>query len=547
MRQTLRKFLFTLVALLSLTSMTAEAAEPISLTEIVMTQYTDMGDGLGQYVMVLATGPATVDEDYGVYRTADDGYLMTVTLYGQSSEARYPKLPTGAYTMSNKAESGMWSNSPGYNAFIFYTKAEGTKSLLPTAGDLTVTEEAGKTVLNGTVTVDGENYTFSYDGRIGFQGEDADGKIFEEINTTFIGGTAIHRELYAGLSVMELQLWDGDPDMNGQINNGSIVKVRFLAPIVDYANGKFNSVPTGTYTVSTSGTSGTIIAGEDDGINLPTGSYASTTGGGLSLLGMIGDGEMTVSGGDGGVYDVAVDLLTKEGVAIIGKYKGTLEYIDLVGGGPEYTSTLTEDKVLTYPDIEEVRFVDHGNFYNKDLRVIEIQWTDTKEMKGTMVELLLPMAPAGTEIPAGSYKVSPIGTWSANTFTVGQLLGPYPIGTWGHYKLEKTPAGEIGILPFDMGPAFDGEILLTKVGDKYQVDLDVTDDTMPVPHTMKMTWTGKITYNKAIDGIDDLLIARPASSNGQIYDLHGIALGKDGQRLPAGVYIQGARKFFISK
>lgn len=546
MGKSLRKFLFSLVTLCSLTSLTTFAVEPISLTHVVMTQYADEGDAGGQFIMVLATGATTVDEDWGVYRTEDDGELMTITLYADGSTEAYPKLPVGEYTMGAGSSKGTWSNVEGFNAFVSYTKAGGCQPSVPTAGSLTVTEEGGNTILNGTVTVNGTDYTFNFSGRIPFQGPNADGKIYENINTTFTGGAAVYRELIGFNSALELQLWDGEPDDNGQILDGNIVKVRFVTPLVDYVDGRFGSVPVGTYQVTGTQEVGSILPGEDDGINLPTGSYAASTSGGISLLGMVAEGEMTVTGGENGVYQVSVDLVTEEGASIIGTYNGTFEYYDQVGSGKEFNSTLTEDKVIEYPNIKEIQFMDHGDFYVQNLRVIEMKWMDLEEMKGTMVELLLPMAPKGTEIPEGVYPVSPIGFWSANTFTVGQVLNLYLIGTWGHFKLGDNGGGMVGILQNDMGPAYDGTITLTKVGDEYRVELDLVDDTKPTPYTMKMDWTGKISYDTT-QSINDALLSRPSSPEAPFYDLKGLVRGYDSKKLNQGVYIKNGRKIFVGK
>lgn len=541
MKKVLRSLFFLLFALCGSISMHAQGpATDVDLKNVVMTQYATSGD-VGQYVMLLCTGDYTVDDDWGVYRSKDDGFMLTVCLCAEPSSELTPSIPAGTYTMGSDAAPGVWSDAPSVNMLTSYTEAAGTNVVTPTAGTLTVSYEGGKTVIEGSLEVDEAKYDIHLNEKLLFLGEGHDGKLHESVNTTFVGATAVHKSVEDGCSRIRLELYDVKPGNEGQISNGNLVKIEFLAPQINYAGGGFNYVPTGTYAVGEQATEGTIIPGYDDGFSLPTGAYIAQNYSGNSLFGMFNAGSMKISA-VGDSYTITLDLTTAEGVTVKGTYKGKLAYIDDSGSSDQWVSSLTGDVNIAFPGIEAVAFRDHGDFYMQNVRVVEFQWLDVQNMKATILELQLPMAEEGSPIPAGTYPISPKGTWGVNTFTPGQILGQAIIGTWGHVKLGKLSDGNIAIDLSEVGPANGGTVTVTKSGDQYTFDFDLVDDALPTPHKMVGSWTGKVAYG-SLDGIatPPRVDGANAFSSG-IYNLKGIYQGSDMQSLKSGLYISKGKK-----
>lgn len=493
-------FFFTLLQCMASHVWAAETAD-VKLNTVVMTQYTTQ-NGVGQYIMLLSTGDYTVDEDLGIYRTSDDGYMATITLYGAASANADVSLPDGTYNMGGSTEAGTWTNAEGLNVFTQYTKATNTtNSMAPTAGKLTVAHEEGQTVITGSLTANNTTYNIEYKGALNFQGETADNHVKDPVNTTFIGGQALYIGDEFGYGMARIELWDKDSNEEGTFPDGTnLLKTVIYVPKINYATQTFNSLPTGTYEVGYSAGDHVALPGYDDGESIPTGSYVVVNEGQLSLLGMIDAGTFDIQE-ENGVYTFTANFTTAEGVSVKGTYTGRLDFQDISGGGDSWVSTLTEDKTLDYSSVKTVPCRNFGDVYQQGVRSIDLRWIDTEKLVGTTVEMLLPMDNEFKGVPTGTFPVGAVGEYKANTLFPGTVLGGYIIGSWGHQKYGYTEDGQLGIDMNDVGPAAAGSVTIAKNGEDYTVTFDLEDDANPA-HKMTGSWTGRIVMET--DGIDNV-------------------------------------------
>lgn len=511
-------------------------------TTTVFAQYVN-NDGTGQYFFMLSTGDYSFDEDRRVYFTTGKGEMLTVTLYGEPSGGTGTMIPEGTYTMGAGTGKGTWYDMQGMNRIVINDGADALRLLTPSEGSMTVTHNGGSTCITGSLTVEGMAYTFSFNGEIPFGGNDTDGKIHDDIITTFTGGTAIHRDMMQGMSVIELQLYDSETGEGGEIMNGNIVKAQFCAAAYNYSGGGFASVPAGRYTMGSGYTPGMLVPGYDDGVNMPTGSYAAHTESGRGLLGMINAGSMDVSDLGNGKYSVTVDMTTEEGAAVKGTFTGEFEYIDLVGGGPSWLSNITEDKTISYPGITRIDCNDIGDFYSNGTRVVEFTWRDETTMTGTILELVLPAAGKGAPIPTGTYTITEGQAYKAGTCSPGIIMNNYLLGTWGFVKLGRDDSGAIGIDGSEIGCAATGNVTVDYAGGKYTFTFDLLDDTPGNSHSMKGSWTGTVANLSLPDNI-----TQPCNTDGDsspVYNMQGMAMGRNTSELPAGIYLKGRKKVVV--
>lgn len=469
------------------------ADTPVRLTNVVMTQYTPLGNGVGQYIMLIGTGDYTVDEDLGIYRTSDDGYMATITLYANEATGQSIALPDGTYALGDGQSVGTWSNAEGLNVLTAYTRStNNTQMMTPTEGTLTVShDDASQTQLTGQLTADGQSYTLSFDGTLMFQGEGSDDRIHDPINTTFVGGQALYIGDEFGYGMVRLELWDQEANEEGTFPDGTnLFKPVIYVPQVNYETGSFSSLPEGTYEVGYSAGDFVALPGYDDGQSLPTGSYVAVTSNSLTRLGMIDAGTMTIKKGTGNTYEISIDFTTAEGVAVGGQYSGRLDFMD-ISGSNSGMSTLTDDMTLDYSGISEIECRDFGDVYQVGLRAIDLRWIDTEQLVGTTVELLLPWTESFEGVPTGTFPVAAAGSYEGNTLFPGLTMGTYTIGTWGHIKYGYTTDGQLGVDMNDVGPAAGGEVTISRDGELYTVIFDLTDDAKQA-HRMSGTWTGRI-------------------------------------------------------
>lgn len=563
----MKKLLLSLSLLVTTWTLYAAESEVknVDLKTIAITQYESGGD-LAQYVMMLSTSDNwKVDEDLGIFRTDEDGYMSTITLFAPSSAEAWIPLPDGKYTMGAEAANGIWWNMESYNVLTNYIKAENkTNEMTPESGELTVSHNGDLTVIAGTLTVGEDIYNIAYNGTLLFKNESADSsdRIQDPINTTFIDGSAIYKGVKLGYGVVRLELVDQQTNEEGVIPNGAtLLKADINIPPHDYATGAFASVPAGNYEISFSSGDFTANPGFDDGENIPTGCYAVYKDmSGTSLYGMISDGSISIEKQED-VYTITADFTTEEGVSVKGTYSGKLDYLDLNSGEGEkdYVSTLTEDKTLDYRDIRSVTCRDFGDVYGKGVRAVDLQWIDAENMQATTIEFLLPWEDVFTGIPTGTFPVAEPGTYTPNSLLNGTVIIDHIIGTWGFSKLGLTSDGEFAIDMSEAGPAYGGDVSVSKEGDIYTIVFNLEDDAKPIAHKMTGTWSGVINglpsgINKPATASGELManghyIALPGLPNPadmSIYDFSGRLLdtkaGWDGSacfigHLSAGVYV----------
>ena len=526
----MRKILLFCMALWAYTLSYANKAqaESFQLNQVVMTQYTGDGD-MAQYIMLLSTGDYTIDDDLGIYRTSDDGFMFTVTLFASSSSASIVQLPDGTYTMGAQATTGTWWNKEGLNVLTQYTKnGNVTDKMSPSDGTLTVSHEGGNTVINGTVTAGGKSYDFTFNGELAFQGEGASDRITTPVDATYKEGKAIYTGEEFGYGVVRLELYDQTPNEEGAFPDGTnLLKATIYVPQHNYNDGAFSSVQTGKYEISYAAGDFAALPGDDSGEGVPTGSYAVVVGDQWSLYGMIDAGSINIEEKNGS-YTITADFTTAEGISIKGTYSGPLTFMDINEGGSSWSSTLKEDKVISYPSIRSVQFQDMGDVYQQGVRAVAINWRDTEQMCATTIEILLPIEDTFTGIPTGTFSVCDPGTYQPNSLLNGTVLGGYSIGTWGFQKLAYTESGQLAMDINDAGPAYGGSITITKEADIYTIQFDLTDDAEPT-HSMTGSWSGKI--ENAATGIK-----RPTDDTAQWNILNGF-VSLQGLRAPADLTV----------
>lgn len=490
MRKTLLLFL---VALCSMLRAAAADVSGIVYTNLDFTQYQANGN-VGAYMMMFSTGPSGFDPDLGIPMTTDPGFTATMCLYGPASSAASVPLPDGTYTLGEGAEVGTWANMRGYNRLTHHTDAGEKLDLLPESGTLTVSHEGGETVIRGTLTAEGNSYSFEYRGQIAFQGTGATDRLEEPMDADFISGLAFYTGEESGYGVVRLELSDQVSDSEGAFPDGtSFLKAVIYVPKHDYSGPAFSSIPAGKYDISFIAGNWAAMPGYDDGESIPTGSYATLVNRSSgSRYGMIEGGSITIAEADG-KYQIDVDFVTAEGVSVKGRYNDVLKFYDINdGGGTTSFSTLVDDKVLDYADIASVTASYYGDLSGQGVQQVILRWLDETSMQGTTLEFYLPADADLSEMPTGTYPVGQAGEFVPNTITPGNIImGAFVSGSWGFQRFGYTAEGQLAVDLSEAGPAAGGDVTIAKAGDDYTVTFNLHDDKVPA-YTMTGTWTGQI-------------------------------------------------------
>lgn len=384
-----RVWSFVLMAAASLFSshgVASTTAIELHYTQCVMSQYASSGS-LAQYSMVLSTGECSIDEDLGVFRTVDEGYVSTISLFAEASAEANPLLPEGTYTMGSDVSVGTWYSVEMYNVLTSYSKQDGTVSYLPWDGTLTVTHTTdGQVEIAGSLVADGTTYSISFKGEIDFYNDQTSTVITDPMDASFVEAQAVLTADESGYTLVRLEMADTYANSEGTYQSGTnLLKAVVCCPQMPSGNASEYELQDGCYSVSYSLGDFVLCPGYDDGVNLPEGSYAVMVNGSASLLGMIGDGTLTVSHSDG-IYTIEANLLTAENVEIRGSYTGELPFLDIRGFSDiaplsDNDSSITDWNDATVIDVQgrilgrwgEVKsLVDHNRTLNHGLYILKL-------------------------------------------------------------------------------------------------------------------------------------------------------------------------------
>ena len=456
------------------------------------------GNVYDTFRFVLATGATEIDPDQGVLLTKDDGYVMYCNLFTKPvTDTATPVIPDGTYKTGENESPNVWFLDNRMNFFISKTKSDGVKIDHIKQGTLRVSHSGNEyTIKAEFTTAEGETLKVQYKGAIQFEGLVDDGtKLVEPVNTRFIGGQACYLGAdpdFSHLGLVRLELYDAEPDPELGTVYGNMVKSLLY---INKPIGNFTILQEGTYTVGLGAVAFVAKPGEDDGVNIPTGTFIAQTASKDSQmrLSMINSGtiEVTKEG-----Y-VTIDLKTTDGVSVCGKLRQALEISDLSGQGgggepqePEGPlSALKTDKVIDLSDVDTGYLYEYGDVYHNNTRNIVIQVLSEVTHRGFLLDLALPQATKGSPLAEGTYKVADASN-PAYTFAPGRILGPNAIGTWPYVELYNQD--KYTLVDFKTsGNAVDGTLDIKHEGDGvYTLTFNFLDDA-ETPHKITGSWTGK--------------------------------------------------------
>lgn len=457
----------------------------------------DNSAGAGNYIMVIANGEPAADGD-----PANVGeFQMQLDLYNDpDSDPVNAALPAGTYEM--KADMSAFTWNPQHSALYIRTDAgDDGVTVSPMIGGKVTVSRSGMnyTVIADMVLMTGEELTVRYIGAIPFvQGGTSAYERFQtpqDITFEYLQGRFYANWFYPHADDMNVEMFSGKFDDNGNLTDGYYMTLPVYMPKVDYPEKVQPQFIDGTYRiVSTPGSSVynipyTITQGdylEIFGMLTEVGAYVklldSKTG--KCTIGILADGTVDVrsSGSD---YTVTLDATTTEGVSIKGSYSGPMtarNFCNNASMKPRPWSTLTENYTLSLPATTIAGAFLMGDYIvpGLDSWIIMVMNED-----GDMVttELLVP-AGKGLTLPVGTFSVS--NSLDANTAIAGfQAYGGDILYTW---------YGDLGSTDSEgyqtrLAPISGGSITIEKVGEQYKFTFDLTDDAR---HRIDGQWTGAV-------------------------------------------------------
>ena len=221
----------------------------------------------------------------------------------------------------------------------------------------------------------------------------------------------------------------------------------------------------------------------DTGIGvLPMGTRADHITESGTYVGLIADGEMTVSG-EAGAYSVECSFLTAEGRSVTCSWSGDVT----VAGVPGPYSTLTGDYTLDLEGTEGTAYY-NGNYYGTGDNWI-VQLLPGPGPDGVQIELVTSGDGVEDGIPDGTYTASTSAVPSAGEFMTGSMTDGIVFGT--NYVGDFTEQG----LADGFAPATAGRLDVTGHGDgTCTFEFSFLDDK---GNTWDGKWTGTLSVRSS--------------------------------------------------
>lgn len=199
-------------------------------------------------------------------------------------------------------------------------------------------------------------------------------------------------------------------------------------------------------------------------------------------VGLIADGEMTVSG-EAGAYSVECSFLTAEGRSVTCSWSGDVT----VAGVPGPYSTLTGDYTLDLEGAEGTAYY-NGNYYGTGDNWI-VQLLPGPGPDGVQIELVTSGDGVEDGIPDGTYTASMSAVPSAGEFMTGSMTDGIVFGT--NYVGDFTEQG----LADGFAPATAGRLDVTGHGDgTCTFEFSFLDDK---GNTWDGKWTGTLSVRSS--------------------------------------------------
>lgn len=433
-----------------------------------------------------------IEEEHNYYtwlsdkEFSSDGYSQNggtyylLDIYAPAPEDPSNPLPiAGSYTLGAKGATSTMTFSPDYSKG-FSTDENGNTvfDVTFTEGTMTIDYEGDAIIINATLLDNtGKTHYVRYHGPAGY-----------EDKTQGIQDPVIDRDIefhpkqsFAGYmtsdgNTMEaiIRFSDMELDEYGYlVPPGTFLSIDAFMP-----HNEAGEIATGTYTVSDSKEAFTIYPGYLDGVY-----YLGTIATDANAMeeyfyGLICEGQMTVSGGNGN-YTIVCDFKTKEGHSISCTFNGEMT----VGGVPTPYSTLTDDYTL---DLEgaTASATFYGDLFDTEggsTWIMTVFPTDGPD--GVTLTIVSPGMEFDKGIASGTYIASldgfpDPGEYAQGTMYEGTLSGTNYTGGYVDYR------------PTLYAPAISGELNITNNGDgTYEISFSFLDDR---GHTWDGSWSGEV-------------------------------------------------------
>ena len=399
-----------------------------------------------------------------------------------------PLPPAGTYTLGEEGATAAMTFTPEYSMGVSTTTDE--QVIFDTGfeeGSLEISYADGVMTLEAFLTdTDGRTHHVTYTGKAEYQIDNGGGNeppLEEDLHIDGTYAAATYMSDNNGVMEIYLQIDGQETDADGNI--------LFPLPIL-YINAwmpldEDGHLAARTYRVTDSyGEDGTLRPGE----------YVQYTGIGVLLMGtradlitesgtyvgLIADGEMTVSG-EAGAYSVECSFLTAEGRSVTCSWSGDVT----VAGVPGPYSTLTGDYTLDLEGAEGTAYY-NGNYYGTGDNWI-VQLLPGPGPDGVQIELVTSGDGVEDGIPDGTYTASMSAVPSAGEFMTGSMTDGIVFGT--NYVGDFTEQG----LADSFAPATAGRLDVTGHGDgTCTFEFSFLDDK---GNTWDGKWTGTLSVRSS--------------------------------------------------